>query len=177
MKIGIDISQLAYPGTGVANFLEKWIDNLLAIDKKNEYIFFFSSLRSSLSPKFLKYQKNPQVKIKTFKIPPTALDLLWNKAHKIPIESFIGPVDVFITSDWTEPPAKNAKKATIVYDLIVYKYPEETHGKIIATQKRKLKWVKKESDLVFTISQSSKKDLEEILDLPSSKIKVIYPGL
>ena len=50
----------------------------------------------------------------------------------MPIENFIGPVDIFITSDWTEPPTKKAKKATILYDLIVYKYPDETHKKIVA---------------------------------------------
>ena len=105
------------------------------------------------------------------------LDLIWNKLHILPVEDLIGNVDLFITSDWTEPPVKKAKKATIIYDLIVYKYPEETHKKIVATQKRKLAWVKKESDLIFTISESSKKDIEKILEINSSKVKVIYPGL
>ena len=190
MRIGIDVSQLAYPKTGVANFLEHFIDSLVAVDRENDYVFFFSSLRKSLSAEFLKYQNNPKITIKTFRIPPTALNFLWNKAHIRPIESFIGPVDLFITSDWTEPPVKSAKKATIIYDLIVYKYPEETHSKtefsplkllispnIVSSQKRKLHWVKKESDLVFTISKSSKKDIEEILGISSNKIKVIYPGI
>ena len=86
-------------------------------------------------------------------------------------------MDLFITSDWTEPPTKRAKKATIIYDTIVYKYPNESDNKIISTQKRKLKWVKKESDIIFTISKSSKKDIEEILGIDSEKINVIYPGI
>ncbi len=177
MRIGIDISQLAYPGTGVANILSNLIDKLLEIDKKNEYVFFFSSLRRSLEPEFLKHQNNPQVEIKMFKFPPTALDCLWNKLHILPIENLVGPLDLYITSDWIEPPTKNAKKATIIYDLVVYKYPGETDKKIVDTQKRKLSWVKKESDLIFTISESSRKDIEEILKIDKSKIKVIYPGI
>ena len=102
---------------------------------------------------------------------------MWNTIHKHPIENFVGDVDIFITSDWTEPPARKAKKATIIYDMIIFKYPNETHKKIIKTQKRKLDWVKKESDLIFTISQSSKRDIEEILRIDSSKIKVIYPSI
>ncbi|MEK9175904.1 MAG: glycosyltransferase [Patescibacteria group bacterium] len=177
MKIGIDISQLAYPETGVANYLEHLIGYLIEKDRKNEYVLFFSSLRKEFPISNFKFPiSSPKVQIKIFKIPPTILDLLWNKLHIMPIESFIGPVDLFITSDWTEPPAK-AKKATIVYDLIVYKYPKETDKKIVETQKRKLKWVKKESDLIFTISKSSKKDVEEILGIESNKIKVIYPGI
>ena len=119
---------------------------------------------------------NKKVKIKKFRFPPTVLNLLWNKLHVAPIEWFVGDVDWFITSDWTEPPVKKAKKATIIYDLIVYKYPEETDKKIVQTQKRKLKWVKKESDIIFCISESSKRDAIEILGLDDKKLSVIYPG-
>lgn len=176
MRIGIDISQLAFPNTGVANYLENLIDALLKADSKNEYVFFFSSLRGELNLNKIDLKSNPRVELKRFKMPPSLLNLLWNKLHKIPIEHFIGPVDLFITSDWTEPPAR-AKKATIIYDMIVFKNPEETASSIVKTQKEKLKWVKEESSLVFAISKSTKKDIEEILGINPSLVKVIYPGL
>ncbi len=191
MRIGIDISQIAYGQTGVSNYLENLVWNLLEIDKENEYVLFFSSLRKEFQISNFKFQINEsRVQIKKFKLPPTLLDLIWNKLHIAPIEWFVGNVDLFITSDWTEPPTKSAKKATIIYDLIVYKYPEETHAKtefnfsrllispnIVKSQKRKLAWVKKESDVIFTISEASKKDIENILGIESSKIKVIYPSI
>jgi hypothetical protein len=176
MKIGIDISQLAYQGTGVAEYLENLITNLIKMDKKNEYILFFSSFRNSLKSGILKLKSN-KVSIRQFKYPPTLLDFFWNKLHILPIESFIGDVDLFITSDWTEPPTKKAKKATILYDLVVYKYPNETDKKIIDTQKRKLKWVKKESDLIFCISRSTVNDAREILGIEEKKLKIAYPGI
>lgn len=173
MKIGIDISQLAYQETGVANYLENLVKNLIKLDKTNEYILFFSSLRKKLPVKFL---LSPKVKIKEFKLPPTLLDLLWNRFHILSIENFIGDVDIFITSDWTEPPTRKAKKATILYDLIVYKYPKETAQKIVDVQKRKLKWVKKETARVFCISEATRKDAQEILGLEGNKLEVIHPG-
>ncbi len=189
MKIGIDISQLAYPNTGVANYLQKLVNNLIEMDKKNQYVLFFSSLRKTIhNSQFIIHNSN--VKIKTFKIPPTILDILWNKLHILAIENFIGPVDVFITSDWTEPPVKHAKKATILYDLIVYKYPEETHNKtsfnplkliispnIVASQKRKLNWAKKESAMFFCISEATKKDAVQILGISENKLAVINAGI
>ncbi len=187
MKIGIDISQLAYENTGVANFLSELVDNLIKHDSKNQYVLFYSSLRKnfkfSIFPGLAKrsgagnFQSNPNVSIKQFRLPPTLLDFLWNRLHIIPIENFIGNVDVFITSDWTEPPAKHAKKATILYDLIIYKYPNETHKKIIDVQKRKLKWVKKETDMVFCISDATKKDAQDILGINEDKLSIIYPGI
>lgn len=173
MTIGIDISQLAYENTGVSNYLKNLVETLTKIDKKNKYILFYSSLRRKLPD--LDLAKNTE--IKTFKYPPIVLDFIWNKIHKLPIENFIGNVDIFITSDWTEPPTKKAKKATILYDLIVFKYPQETAGKIIDVQKRKLKWAKKENSKFLCISQSSKKDAIEILNIEKEKLEVIYPGL
>jgi len=188
MKIGIDISQIAYEGTGVAKLVKNLVENLLSLDEKNEYILFFSSLRrqfpiSNFSRQLRdpavagQFQSNHNFKIKKFRLPPTLLDLLWNKLHILPIEWLIGDIDVFITSDWTEPPAVRTKKVTILYDLIVYKYPNETDRKIIEVQKRKLKWVKKESDLIFCISEATKKDAVEILKIEEERLKVIYPGL
>jgi hypothetical protein len=179
MKIGIDISQLAYPETGVANYLECLVQKLIEIDRKNQYILFYSSLRKKLlisNFKFLNKSKYPNVEIKKFRIPPTVLDILWNKLHILPIENLIGDVDIFITSDWTEPPVKKAKKATILYDLIVYKYPKETAKKIVDVQKRKLKWVKKETDRILCISEATKKDAEEILGINKTKLVVAHPG-
>ena len=175
MKIGIDISQTAYPATGVANYLKNLVKKLLEIDQKNEYVLFFSSLRKKCQMSNVKCQ-NQNVKLRTFKFPPILLDFLWNRWHVLPIEWLIWDVDVFITSDWTEPPTRKAKKATILYDLIVYKHPEETDKKIVTTQRRKLAWVKKESDVIFCISQATKKDAMEILGIEEKRLRVVYPG-
>lgn len=171
MKIGIDVSQLAYEKTGVSEYLKSLVQTLVRIDKSNEYILFFSSLRRSLP-----FQFSHNVQVKKFRFPPIFLDLIWNKLHIVPIERLIGDVDVFITSDWTEPPSK-AKKATILYDLIVYKYPQETASKIVETQRRKLEWVKKESSVIFCISESTRKDAEDLLGIEKDRLKVLYPGL
>src|SRR5579859_5701589 len=162
MKIGIDISQLAFPRTGVANYLEHLTESLLKPDKENEYILFFSSLRKKLEYSVINEFTSSRVSFKFYKFPPIVLDILWNKLHIIPIEWLIGDVDIFIASDWTQPPTFRAKKATILYDLIVYTYPEETAQKIVETQKRKLRWVKKECDVVLCISEATKRDAVEI---------------
>ena len=195
MRIGIDISQTAFKNTGVSNYLSNLVINLLNKDTKNDYVLFFSSFRSSINPELrlnLKdiMEKNKNVKLKKFLFPPALLNLLWNRLHMLPIESFTGPLDLFITSDWTEPLAKKARKASILYDLIVYKYPEETHNKtefnlksflispnIVDSQIRKHKWMKEEASIIFCISESTKKDAIEILKIPEDKLFVIYPGI
>ena len=174
MKIGIDISQIVYEGTGVANYTRNLVENLLKIDKKNEYVLFFSSLRRKFIPKFP--IPNSQFQIKTFRIPPTFLEFLWNKLHIFPIEWFVGKVDVFLSSDWTQPPTLKAKKVTVVHDLTCWKFPNQMHPRIVAVQKRRMKWVKKECDLIIADSQATKRDLVEIIGIPEKKIRVVYLG-
>ena len=191
MIIGIDISQIVYK-TGVSNYLLELVSHMIAQNTSDKFVLFGSSLRQQQI--FIDLQKTfknySHVEFKIFPFPPTALDILWNKLHILPIEWFIGKVDVFVSSDWTQPPTQSAKKATILYDLIVYKYPEETHNQwrfnwktflikpnIVASQKRRLYWVKKEVDKIICISESTKKDAEELLYLAPKKLVVAYPGV
>lgn len=169
MKIGIDISQLAFPGTGVAIYTQNLVENLLKIDKENEYFFFFSSLRRPVPEDLKSKIKN----LKSYKFPPTILELLWNKLHVLSAEKFTGKLDVFHTSDWLEPPV-SCSKVTTIHDLALYKYPQTFPKKIILNQKRKLKWVKKESKLIIAVSQSTKDDIVEILGISDKKIKVVH---
>ena len=182
MRIGIDISQLAYPGTGVAVYTDNLVKSLLALDKKNEYTLFFSSLRKKFlisNFEFLNKSQiaNPNFQTKTFKLPPTLLEFLWNRFHVVSIEIFTGPLDIFHTSDWLEPPTK-CPKVTTIHDLVVYKYPETFTPKgghdIVSNLKRKLKWVKRESKLVIAVSENTKRDIVEILGIPEEKIRVVY---
>jgi hypothetical protein len=177
MKIGIDISQTAYENTGVANYLSSLLAAMVEQDSENTYVLFYSSLRRKMPQNMVNLGLAPNVEIKEFSLPPTILDLLWNRLHQVPIETFIGNVDVFMSSDWTQPPTKNARKVTILYDLIVYKYPDETDQKIIATQKRRLQWVKRECDVVLCISESTKNDAKTILGIDEEKLKIAYPGI
>jgi len=171
MKIGIDVSQIVYPG-GVSVYTENLVNALLEIDKINDYSLFFSSLRKSLKDSKFKTQN-----LKKYKIPPTVLDILWNKLHVLPIEHFIGDIDVFHSSDWTQPPAKKAKLVTTIHDLSFLRWPKSTHPKILTVQKRRLKWVKKEVDQIIAVSRATKKEIIELLGIRSEKITVVHEGI
>lgn len=175
MKIGVDVSPIVY-GTGVSVYIKNLVENLLQIDNKNDYILFFSSLRQNIGD-WRQEIRNKGAKIKSSKIPPTLLDILWNKFHIVPIETFVGKVDVFHCSDWTQPPSKRAKLVTTIHDLSFLRWPETAHPKVLAAQKRRLKWVEKEADAVIAVSQATKDEIVELTDIPEDKITVIYEAI
>lgn len=175
MKIGIDISQIVY-GTGVSNYTAQLVKHLVKIDHKNEYILFGSTLRSQKKLKeFVReLADHPNVRAKLLFWPPTFLEILWNRLHIWPVEKFIGDVDIFHSSDWTQPPtATKTKKVTTVHDLIAYLFPSSLPPKIVAVQKRRLARVRAEADLILADSQTTKEDLVKFLQVNESKIKVV----
>lgn len=180
MRIGIDISQIVYEGTGVGNYVREMVRALLTIDKKNEYILFGASLRKrDVFSKYFNniYHLSRHVRLKVLPIPPTLLDILWNKLHIFPVEWFIGNVDVFWSSDWTQPPLKNARGITTIHDLSVLRFPESFVGtNIVDVQKRRLVWAKKECSHFFCDSEATKKDAIRLLGLENTKLYVVYPG-
>lgn len=176
MKIGIDISQIVYEGTGVGRFVNGLTDSVLQFDKTNQWTFFFSSLRQNLNPQIKKSIKKNGHSLLEYKLPPSALSFLWNTMHRMKVEKLVGKLDWFITSDWTEPPS-HMKKATIIHDLAYLKYPETIHGTILQTQKQRMSWVKKESSIIFADSETTKDDAVQLCGLDEKKIFVNYPGV
>ncbi len=179
MKIAIDISQLAYPGSGVAVYTRELVTHLLMQRSNNEFLLFGSSLRKKqLLNEFwkhcLSYGANLDRCLLPF--PQTMLAYLWNRFHALHIEAFTGPIDIFHSSDWIEPPTRSPKITTI-HDLLVYKFAEFMHPSIVANQKRKLEWVKKESDRIIVDSESTKHDCIELLHLEENRLRVVHLGV
>lgn len=178
MKIAIDISQIVY-GTGVSVYTKNLVENLLKTDKKNDYILFGGTLRRKTELRSIMDGFKGNIQSKIYPIPPTLADFIWNKAHILPIEKLIGAVDVFHSSDWTQPPSK-AFKVTTIHDIVPIKYPNLSHPKLVSNQNSRFKWVKKETDRVIVPSVATANDIEK-LGIEKEKIKVIPeaidPGL
>ncbi|OGD86950.1 hypothetical protein A2Z23_01670 [Candidatus Curtissbacteria bacterium RBG_16_39_7] len=174
MRICIDISQIVYRG-GVSRYTKELIFNLCKIDRDNKYVVFGSSLRQQkiLNDFIDSLRSNTsKLKPKLYPIPPSISELLFNRI-RLSIDPFIGKVDIFHSSDWTQPKTK-ARKVTTVHDLAPLKFPDQHHPKIVEVHKRRLELVKKEVDRIIAVSANTKKDLIEILRIPERKIVVIY---
>lgn len=164
MRIGIDISQIIY-GTGVSIYTRQLVKKLLEVDKVNDYVLFGGTLRrkSEILEEF------PEAKV--FPIPPFLGDLIWNKLHIFPIENLVGDLDVFHSSDWTQPPSK-CHKVTTIHDLAPLVLPKLTDPKITSVHTRRLKWVVKEVEKIIVPSEATRKDLLQF-NIKEDRVTVI----
>ncbi len=166
MLVGFDISQVAHTG-GVATYTNELAMEFSKIEEL-EMVYFYSSLRKKYTGKL----KN----VKTFRLPPTLFEVLFNKIRNTNIEKFLGDIDIYHSSDWVQPPSK-ALKVTTYHDVVPLKYPQWSHPKVVAVHKRRLKVVEKEVDMVIAVSNATKKDLLEITKIPEERIRVVYEGV
>jgi len=181
MNIGIDISQIAYKGTGVGRFTDGLVRAILAQESLHKWTFYFSSLRNSLDPSIRDAIVKHHHFVVTYSFPPTLLLYVSNHFHsctKILTKNAqnISELNWFITSDWIEFPMP-CKKATIVHDLVFKKQPNTVHKKILDAQEMRLKYISAESNIIFTDSKSTLKDLKDEFDIDESKLVTNYPGV
>ena len=178
LKIGIDISQIVY-GTGVSFYTRNLVKNLLKIDKENKYILYAGSLRtrSVLNEKINEFSEfKQQFKTKIYPFSPKMSDILFNRFHLLPIDLFLGKVDVFHSSDWTQPKSK-AFNVTTIHDLSPIIHPQITDRKIIEVHKARLKRIYSGVDRIIVPSHATKNELLR-LGFNLDKIRVVYeaPG-
>jgi len=165
MKIGIDISAAIY-GTGVSDY----VINLVEFLPREDLVLWGGSLRRGREIKFL----FPQAKVSP--LPPTTAHWLWNQLHTFDVQHLVGHVDVWHSSDWTQPPTK-AKKVTTVHDLSPFLYPQELDPQIVAVHMARMKWVVKECDQIICVSNNTAADLKRLFNVSADRIKVIYEAL
>lgn len=181
MNIGIDISQAVYPGTGVSRFTNGLIDAILAYGKDHTWTFFLYALRQHIDNEKEQSIRNSGSRLVKLPLSPRMLSFATNHLRSLskPFFHYISNkynLDWMITSDWTEPPYP-CKKATIVHDLVFRRFPETVHPIILKSQEQRLALVVKESQIIFTDSQSTADDLKHYYPVDENRIKVNYPGL
>lgn len=191
MRIGIDISQIVFEGTGVAKYVREMVREMVMAGSSHEFILFGASLRKQqvFRSFYASLPRHKNVMLRVFPIPPTVLDIVWNTMHILPVEWLIGNVDIFWSSDWTQPPLVHAKGVTTIHDLIALKFPQESHNivefdsthmrlspNIVSTHTKRLHRVVATCDMIFCDSEATRNDCLQLLGVDEKKLTVVYPG-
>lgn len=177
MKIGIDITPLLFPGSGVANYTYNLVKNLLMIDKKNQYRLFFTSWRINKKYHFLDEFKNLGAKIYRLPFPFKFFQIVWGKFNIFPIEMFIGKVDLFYANDFLRSPSK-IKTITTIHDLVWKIYPHLHKDFIYKTHENKIRKTIQYKDTIIVDSKTTKDDLiKNYPEIKKNNIHIIYPGI
>ena len=102
---------------------------------------------------------------------------LWSRAQRIPVERFVGPLDVFHFSDWMYPPQRGGLRTTTVHDLGPLHHPEWVDSPTRALHVPKARHAAETCDLMFANSRYTADDVVRTLSYPAERVVVAYPGI
>jgi len=176
LRIGIDYTAGISQGAGIGRYTRGFVRSLAKLDPRNQYVLFHASPRGKViagamidAPNFHRCGVH---------LSERTLAILWHRLRvPLPINVFTGHVDLFHAPDYTLPPVRRAAAVVTVHDLSFLLYPEcADHGLRAYLERAVLSSVGR-ADFVVVDSLSTRNDLICLLDVPPTKVAVVYPGL
>jgi len=170
MKIGIDGRALMEKRTGIGTYTYEIIKSLNKIDDKNQY-YIYSNKKI-----FIDFDLNNNFHICEYK---SKIGTFW-LYNKLPKILYKDDIEIFWGTQHCLPKrnkfTKKIKYILTIHDLAIFKFKNigSTYNTII--QYLFLKKSCKNADKIVAISESTKDDLCNILNISNDKIKMIYNG-
>jgi glycosyltransferase involved in cell wall biosynthesis len=178
VRIVVDVSPLSLPRTGIGNYVRGMVAGLTeAAEGRHELVAFGPSgprgrrrIRESLAglPVELRLPLLPRAH---------AWRTAWSRLGTPPVESIVGPLDVFHFSDWMYPSQRSGVRATTVHDLVPLRFPEWVQPRTRRMHAPKYENAARTCDRVFVNSRFTAGEVVELLRVPADRVVVAYPGI
>ena len=174
MKIGFDAKRAFHNSTGLGNYSRDFIRILAEYYPNNKYYLY--------NPKPKKIDRLPKLDIIIERLPNT---WFWKKISSIWRQ---GPVVEQVNTDGVEIfhglsgeiprglKEKGIKSVVTIHDLIFVRYPELYKSIDRKIYFKKFKYAADNTDKIIAISEQTKNDIVEFLNVDESKIEVVYQG-
>ena len=179
MNIMVDSSQLFFSnkGGGIYYYLLKLLPRLIEKAKEHDddirLLNIYFRGRSQAPPREILNSR-----ICHLRFPVKLLNHLWLRCGLPNLSWFYGDIDVFHSPHFSLPMMSKAKKVLTVHDIAYLIHPEYYHASEVKLNeygyKTLLKTNANRADRIIAISQHTKSDLVNYLNLPEHKITVVY---
>jgi glycosyltransferase involved in cell wall biosynthesis len=175
LKIGIDFTSAARERAGIGRYARELIRALARLDHGNRYVLF---VPRDAHDDLLRFEWPPNFSIHRAPLTERYLAALWHRARlPLPIEGFIGAVDVFYSPDFLLPPTRARRKIVTVHDLSYVRVPECFPAPLLNYLNHAVPPSVARADLILADAASTQRDLADAYRVPLDKIKVLYSGV
>jgi glycosyltransferase involved in cell wall biosynthesis len=175
LRVGIDISAIPY-GRGISRYTSNLVRALFAHPESVELKLFGSSMRQRDVLMQFAEKEAPGVVAKIMPHPVKIMNVLWNKFHVLSPETFMGELDIFHSWEM-QPQLKKAALVSTIHDLAMLKFPKTADPYVLSMNEASWQHIKKEASAIIAVSQSTKNDAVELLQIEPERITVVHEAL
>jgi glycosyltransferase involved in cell wall biosynthesis len=178
MRIVFDVTPLALPRTGIGNYHRGSLAGLAEAAAGEHEIVAFAPTGPRGRRAIPAALDGVEVERKLVFLPlARAWRTAWSRAGWPPLERVVGRLDVFHFSDWMYPPQRGGLRSTTIHDLIPLRFPGWVHPTTRRLHGAKYENASRTCDLIFVNSSFTAGEVEELLGVPRSRIRVAPPGV
>jgi glycosyltransferase involved in cell wall biosynthesis len=171
-RIGIDYTSAVRQGAGIGRYTRGLIMALAEIDRVHEYVLF----SAGRDPRGTSWP--PNFRLRSLPLTDRHLAILWQRLRlPVPVELFTGWVQILHSPDFVLPPTLGARTVLTVHDLSFMRHPECSSPSLLAYLLRAVPRSVRRADVLLADSESTRRDLVELLKVPEERVRVVYPGV
>jgi len=170
--IAVDVSPLAPPKTGIGYYVHNLLAHIREIDREDEF-YLFSRRRFRLDDRVAPADKTF---VRCCRIPRYPSPLLWYNLM-LPLQVSRYRIDMLYSPTHYTSLVTDVPVVLTVYDLTPLLFPEAHRWDTRVMHKTYLRLSVKKAKVITTISESSKRDIVELLHVPEEKVRIVYPGV
>ncbi|HUO72541.1 MAG TPA: glycosyltransferase family 1 protein [Solirubrobacteraceae bacterium] len=167
LRVGIDVSGARSPLSGIGQYTIGLVEALLAVPCDQSFVLFANCFRER------DRQLRFSIPVVNPRLPSRVLLGAWRYLKWPPVEAFVGPLDVFHTSDWVHPPQRAGACVTTVHDVGPLVHPEWYAPEIVEIHRRNNAAAATRATLVVTDSQSTRRDYLSHFPIDPSRVVAV----
>ncbi|NJL92658.1 MAG: glycosyltransferase family 4 protein [Anaerolineae bacterium] len=173
--IGLDYTAAYEQGAGIGRQVRQLIGALSHLDHENDYRLLVMGARAGQLPAPL----GPNFAWHPARLRTRWLWHLWYTAHApIPIETWLGRLDLFHAQDFVLPPCRSRTRTVLtIHDLSYVRTPETFPPALLKFLNQTVPPSVARADHILATSQATQDDLAQFYGVPADKMTVIYSGI
>lgn len=177
--VGVDYTAAVRQRAGIGRYTRELVGALLRICETEVPDLSFTLFAAAGRAAFRKGDLAPGVRRRFLPVNDEWMARFWHRLRApLPVEAFVGRVDVFYSPDFVLPPTLPSTRTLLtVHDLSFLRYPEHFVPKLVQYLTRVVPDSVRRADRVLADSEATRADLVELLGTPPEKVEVLYSGV
>jgi len=172
MHVTIDYTPAIRQRAGIGRYTRNLVSALAQTDRENRYTLFCRGQGADVAGWPANFD------VRTTPVSDRLLTAAWHKLRlPFPVERLSGKSDIFHSTDFTLPPLAAALGVATIHDLSFLRLGEHADPGLRDYLNARVPKTVAQAKRVLADSESTQRDLMELLGTPAGKISVVYAGV
>lgn len=174
IRIGIDYTAAVRQRAGIGRYTRNLIRALAEIDGERQYTLFVAGGHGDdgLGSWPANYR------VRSIPLSDRWLHILWQRLRlPVPVQTVTGPLDLFHSPDFVLPPVGHTPAILTVHDLSFMRVPQCYLSGFRSYLEQAVSRAVRRAAWILADSESTRRDLIELLDAEPERVTVLYPGV